>query len=180
MRRLVTGHTPSGKSVFVSDGAPPFHVAHEGGGLQITKLWGTEGVPVVPSPPGDPTLTPHQFFPAPGGTRFLVVRIPPAAEAEAALQRGVDMDKAAQKMLDQLPGLGEVMEHDQPGMHTSQTIDYGIIMAGEVDLELDDGVKKRLKAGDFYVQSGTRHAWHNPGTEPCILVAVVVGAGRKA
>jgi mannose-6-phosphate isomerase-like protein (cupin superfamily) len=176
MRRLVTGHTAAGKAVFTSDGAPPFQVAHEGGGLQIAKLWGTEDVPTLPGPSGDPTLQPHKFFPGPGGTRFLVVHIPPASAAEQALARGVDMNQATQKLLDSLPDLGEVMEADHPGMHTSHTIDYGIILAGEVDLELDDGVKKRLKAGDFYIQNGTRHAWNNPGTETCVLVAVVVGA----
>ena len=176
MRRLVTGHTPTGKSVFVADGEPPFQVSHEAGGLQVVKLWGTETVPELPEAAGDPTLAPHQFFPGPGGTRFLIVRIPPASAAEEAARRGVDLADASRKLLDQLPGLGEVMEPDHPGMHTSQTIDYGVVLAGEIDLELDDGVRKRLKAGDFYVQNGTRHAWSNPGTETCVLGVVVIGA----
>ena len=64
-------------------------------------------------------------------------------------------------------------------MHASHTVDYGVVLSGEIDLELDDGAVKRLKAGDCYVQNGTRHTWRNPGDVDCVLVAVAVGARAR-
>src|SRR5207237_7949016 len=53
-----------------------------------------------------------------------------------------------------------------PLMHRTRTIDYAIIMAGEIDMLLDD-TEIHLKAGDALIQQGTNHAWVNRGTEPC-------------
>jgi mannose-6-phosphate isomerase-like protein (cupin superfamily) len=136
-------------------------------------------VPAVPAAGGDPTLARHTYFPDPGGTRFFVVRFPPAAAAESAAARGVDVAAATSRFFDQFPGLGDVMEADHPGMHASKTVDYLVILAGEIDLELDDGATRRLRAGDVVVQNGTRHAWKNPGSVDCVLAGVVVGAHVK-
>ena len=80
-------------------------------------------------------------------------------------------------------GLGSgdagTMEPDAPGMHTSQTIDYGVVVRGEVWLELDDGAKRLLKPGDCVIQNGTRHAWHNTSSEECVMAFVVVGANKR-
>ena len=176
MKRFVTGHDQAGKSVFVSEGESPRQVAHAAGGLCLTEVWTTEEVPALPAPGGDPTLERHQFFPGPGGTRFLIARFPPSAAAEQAAARGIDAEAATQEFFTHFPGLADVMEPDNPGMHASQTVDYGVVLSGEIDLELDDGAVKRLKAGDCYVQNGTRHAWRNPGDVDCVIVAVAVGA----
>jgi len=176
MKRVVTGHDRAGKSVFVSEGAPPKQVAHAAGGFALTEIWSTEDVPQVPTSGTDPTLSRHHYFPGPGGTRFIIARFPPAAVAEQAAARGVDMAAATKEFFSHFPGLAELMEADHPGMHASQTVDYGVVLSGELDLELDDGVVKRLKPGDCFVQNGTRHAWHNPGEVECVIAAVVVGA----
>ena len=70
---------------------------------------------------------------------------------------------------------GGVMEEDNPGMHTTRTIDYQIILSGEVDLVLDEG-EVHLKAGDIVVQRATRHGWFNRGTEQCICAAVMISS----
>ena len=62
----------------------------------------------------------------------------------------------------------------------ADTIDYGVLLAGELWLELDDGRQQLLKAGDSFVQNGTRHAWHNRGSEPAIMCAVMIGMAREA
>ena len=67
------------------------------------------------------------------------------------------------------------MEEDDPGMHTTPTIDYGIVLSGEIDLELDEG-EVHLQAGDVVVQRGTRHAWRNRGTEPCRIAFVLISS----
>ena len=84
------------------------------------------------------------------------------------------------EMDDKLPGLRDHLEPDAPGMHTTATIDFEIVLEGEVWLELDDGAEVRLQPGDAVVQNGTRHAWRNKGDVPARLVAFLVGAHHAA
>jgi len=156
MKRLVTSHHQSGKSVCVSEDESPRQVAHAAGGFCLTQVWATEEVPVLPAPGGDPTLERYQFFPGPGATRFLIARFPAAAAAKQAAARGVDGEAASQEFFAHFPGLAELMEPDNPGMHASDTFDYGVVLPGEVAIELDDRVVKRLKAGDCYVHRTVR------------------------
>ncbi len=179
MKRVVTGHDAKGKSVFLSDGEPPMQITHAGNGLRLDTIWATPEVPVVPAPSGEPTLAKGPYFPDAGGTRFVIVHFPPEAEATKAAARGVDMMAASKEFFSHFPGLDSTMEPDHPGMHTSQTIDYGVVLSGEVELELDDGKVQRLKAGDCFIQNGTRHAWRNPGAVDCVAAVVLVGARRR-
>jgi mannose-6-phosphate isomerase-like protein (cupin superfamily) len=78
-----------------------------------------------------------------------------------------------------MPGLSAVMEPDEPGMHRTDTTDFGIVVSGTVMLELDDQAEVALSAGDLVVQNGTRHRWRNPGDVPARLVFVVIGAHRR-
>jgi quercetin dioxygenase-like cupin family protein len=70
------------------------------------------------------------------------------------------------------------MEADNPGMHTTDTVDYEYVVSGRVILELDDGATVELGPGDTVIQNGTRHAWRNPYDGPCQMVVVLVGAIR--
>jgi quercetin dioxygenase-like cupin family protein len=63
-------------------------------------------------------------------------------------------------------------------MHQTLSVDYDVIVSGELWLELDDGEIRHLEAGDTVIQNGTRHAWRNRGTVPAVMVAVLVGAAR--
>ena len=63
-------------------------------------------------------------------------------------------------------------------MHTSDTIDYGIVVRGEMTLELDDGQRVHLRQGDCVVQNGTRHRWRNPLPEPCLMAFISIGGKR--
>ena len=74
--------------------------------------------------------------------------------------------------------IARYFDADDPGMHTTDTIDYVYIVAGQADLELDDGRTERVTAGDCVVQRGTRHAWRVVGEEPLVLCAVLIGAER--
>jgi hypothetical protein len=75
-----------------------------------------------------------------------------------------------------LPGLAELFEQDHPGMHTTNTLDYDIVLDGEIWLELDDGVQTHLRAGDVAIQCGTRHAWRNLSERTTTMAFVLVGA----
>ena len=177
IRRVVTGHTPEGKSVFVSDGAPSRAVTISGlKDFSITAVWATDhGMTAVPGSI-DPTPAMTTFVPGEGGTRFLITVLPPAGQG---LEPGTDPAIVAAAMLTDLPGLAHAMEPDHPGMHTTDTVDYDIIISGELWLELDDGREVRLKPGDIVVQNGTRHAWRNKGKKPCVMYSVLVGAPRR-
>jgi quercetin dioxygenase-like cupin family protein len=63
-----------------------------------------------------------------------------------------------------------------PRMHRTETIDYAVVMSGEIDMGLDDGVVVHLKAGDVVVQRGTIHDWINRGDLPCVIAFVLVAA----
>jgi mannose-6-phosphate isomerase-like protein (cupin superfamily) len=92
----------------------------------------------------------------------------------------LDIDAALTEMEQKLPGMAAHMEPDNPGMHTTASIDYEFVVSGRVVLELDDGVTRELGPGDVVVQNGTRHAWRNPYDEPCVLVVVLIGANHDA
>ncbi|MFC2036113.1 cupin domain-containing protein [Chloroflexota bacterium] len=180
MRRVVTGHTKSGKSVFVSDGEPTRTVmVKDYPGPELIEVWATDGIPTIPVDEGDPTIEMSSFVPGPGGTRFRIIQMPPKQKLEHARGEGKDVAAGWQEFLTKIPGLGDAMEPEYPGMHTTDTVDYGIILSGEIWLELDDGVRVHLKPGDCIIQNGPRHRWRNLGSEPCTMAFVMVGAKRK-
>jgi quercetin dioxygenase-like cupin family protein len=77
-----------------------------------------------------------------------------------------------------LPGLAEHLEPAEPGMHTSATVDYGVVVSGQATLELDDGEKVVLNPGDAYVQNGTRHRWSNSGDVPAVIAVSLIAANH--
>jgi quercetin dioxygenase-like cupin family protein len=91
----------------------------------------------------------------------------------------IDIASALEEIQQKLPGMMEVLEPAHPGMHTTETVDFDVIVSGEVYLELDDGAEVRLKAGDCVIQNGTRHAWHNRSSEKCVISVAIIGAERK-
>jgi mannose-6-phosphate isomerase-like protein (cupin superfamily) len=114
-----------------------------------------------------------------GGTRFRFFVAVPEEWAKEAEELGVKWSDVHEEYRSKAPGLGETLEIENPGMHTTDTIDYGVVISGEAYLELGDGQEVLLKQGDTYVQNGTRHAWHNRSKEPCVVAVVMVGAKRN-
>lgn len=179
MRRIVTGLTEEGKSVFVSDGEPPrVATIEELPSFRMTEVWATKDIPEIPNEEGDITTELPSLIPGLKETCFRIVQYYPEQELIEALQSGADVQAVLDKFKKGAPGLAEAMEPDNPGMHTTDTIDYGIVISGEITLELDDGAEVHLKQGDCVVQNGTRHAWRNRGTEPCTMAFVMFGAKR--
>ena len=171
VRRVVTGHDPSGKAVFVSDGEVDGLRMELMPGAEFHRLWGGDRTPSFPdrgAPPEQPT-----YFPPAGGFRFGIFALPPDANAPPSIR---DLEGARREVETKLPGLAQYMEPDAPGMHTTPTIDFEIVLEGEIWLELDDGAEVRLKPGDCVVQNGTRHAWHNRGQKTARLAVFIVGA----
>lgn len=177
IRRVVTGHSPQGKAVFASDGPPPRVATVDGmKDFAIHAVWATDsGMTAVPGAE-DPTANMITMVPGEGGTRFLVTVLPPAS---AGIEPDADPALMGQQMAERVPGLAGAMEPDNPGMHTTDTVDYDIIMSGELVLELDDGAEVTLKPGDIVIQTGTRHAWRNRGNAPVVMYSVLVGCPRQ-
>ena len=91
----------------------------------------------------------------------------------------LDIEAAIKEIEEKLPGMLAHFEPGDPAMHTTDTIDYEYIISGEIWLELDNGEKVHLKAGDTVVQNGTRHAWRNRSTESCQMVICMIGVNMK-
>lgn len=173
VNRIVTDRTADDTSVFADEQPAPADTVL---GLEIHNIWGTgdDGVPFVGA--GNNTnTTSFPFFPGPGGTRFVVARFP----SESAEPPDGDPEAAAADAERRQPGLVGAFEPDVPGMHTTDSIDYGVCVDGELFLELDDGAEMHVTPGTCVVQRGTRHAWRNRGDRPCTMVFILVGAERK-
>jgi mannose-6-phosphate isomerase-like protein (cupin superfamily) len=116
-----------------------------------------------------------RYFPPLHGFRFGIFTLGPAS---AAPPGDLDIAAALAEFEERLPGMAEHLEPDDPGMHTTDTVDFDYVVSGEVYLELDDGAEVLLKPGDCVVQNGTRHRWNNRGDEPCVIAVCIVGAQR--
>jgi uncharacterized cupin superfamily protein len=174
-RLIVTDREVDGTSVFVADKpADPTTIAAFPGTFYL--MWGTaDGGTTVGTKPHAPAIFP--FFPGPGGTRALFLRFAPHSSEP---QPAGDPDLIAAEAAEKLPGLLDAFEAGNPGMHTTDSIDYGICLEGELHLELDDGKEAKLTPGTLVVQQGTRHAWHNKSDKPALMCYVLIGANRES
>ena len=178
-RRALTGRDEAGKSVLKSFDVTPTVVDIDSNpGLTFYELYMTEGVPQLTGLEPDPMLKGTTAFPGPGGTMFRLISYPPKRPEGWKPPAGVTFESALKELSEKVPGMGEHFERDAPGMHTSDTIDYGIVVRGEITLELDDGQKVHLRQGDCVVQNGTRHRWRNPLPEACLMAFISIGGKR--
>lgn len=174
-RRVVTG-IKDGKSVFVSDGpAPNAHRYGSVPGHMTSVLYATPTKPVLPQDHAERAPPRVMIAPEPGETKLMIVIFPPDSVFAT-----VDAAAALEEQAIHIPGLIQAFEPDAPGMHTTDTVDYDIVLDGEVWLELDDGAETLLRHGDVVVQCGTRHAWRNKGDKPASMCFVLIGAERRS
>jgi mannose-6-phosphate isomerase-like protein (cupin superfamily) len=172
VRRVVTGKV-GGKSKIISEGGTRrSRVFKKIPGQSSTLLWSTSATPTAPYDGTDTVSEASSYVPVqPGETRLMIVTFPPDT-----VMMNIDPVAGFQEFAEHIPDLAAKMEPDSPGMHTTQTIDYGIILDGEVWLELDDGKQVHLKPHDVVVQNGTRHAWRNKSDRPVKIAFVLIGA----
>ncbi len=171
VRRVVTGHDEDGRSVIVEDGAPPTSLSVDAvPGTTFHEVWATLASPAPIDDGGDPTLGPISLAPPPRGTRIRIVDIPPDS-----VQNAVTPEEAAAAFAQ----IGAARAHAAAGrhalMHRTETVDYGIVLVGEVWLVVDAG-ETRLGPGDVVVQRGTSHAWSNR-TDKTVRMAFVLVDG---
>jgi mannose-6-phosphate isomerase-like protein (cupin superfamily) len=174
IRRVATGHDSDGKAVFVSDEYVPPLTLSLMPGMEFHRLWGSDKT--VTFPDAGSRADGERYFPPVGGFRFGFFTIPP--DRDAGVPADLDLGAAFSEFEEKLPGMADYVELDNPGMHTTDTIDYGVVISGEAVLELDDGAVVTLTAGDSYIQNGTRHRWSNPGAVPAVIAITLIGANH--
>jgi len=177
VRRVVTGTAPDGRAFVAADEQVDALTVAAMPGAEFVRLWGADGPPVLPDP-GDPRPTP-EYFPPPGGYRCYFVTLPPVSttppEDPGPGPGAGARAAAAAELATKLPGLAELMDPDHPGMHASATVDWNIVLDGEVWLELAGGDAVLLRAGDSAIVHGGSHAWRNALARPCRLATVSLG-----
>jgi mannose-6-phosphate isomerase-like protein (cupin superfamily) len=173
VRRIVTGRDSSGKAVVLYDGEAP-NVSVRPVRRNVSRLiWTTGGAPADISGDCDRGALPSGTSPAPCGSVFRIIDYPPATPESEKLELG--------HRLKQLEGESSIegLPPRHPFMHRTRTIDYAIVLSGEIDMLLDDS-EVHLTAGDVLVQQGTNHAWVNRGSETCRIVFVLIDAKDPA
>lgn len=175
IRRVVTGHDANGRSVFTADEAVDATTFPMFPGFESFELWSEKGARFVPHGRGQPRI--ERYFPDEDEVivRFAVF---PAADYTAAPD--VDMAAARDDVEQRYPGLVGHLESDTPGMHTTDSVDFGLVISGEIYLELDDGQERLLGPGACAVQNGTRHAWRNRSGKPVLMAFILAGAKRRS
>ena len=171
MRRIVTGHNEQGKAVIVSEGAPPSIIDFKAiPGTVFYEIWNTNASPAPLDNATDPTLRPVQLHPTPQGSIIRFVDIPPDSVQDnisaADIAAGFGQIGAASAAT-------HTADSPHKLMHRTETIDYGILMAGELWLVLDEGETK-LNVGDVVIQRGTNHAWSNRTNEIARMVFILL------
>ena len=164
MRRVVTGLDDRNHSVVLFDSAMPLKPAAPG--VTATNFWITDSYP-PPLTKNDPSGRQIGTAPPDNGTKFRVVEFAPLdAAAEAKLPPEMIM-----RGITNAPARGIPVKH--PLMHRTRSLDYAVILSGEIDMMLDD-TSVHLKSGDVIVQQATNHGWVNHGTQPCRILFVLM------
>ena len=169
VRRVLTGHDAQGRSTFIADGpAPNVKEMSAMPGLALTDLWETKGAPADNAGDKDNADRPVHLEPPKNGTILRIVEFPP----DAAWRGGTDGKDGFKSI-----GAGHAQDRHSadPMMHKTSTVDYIIVLKGEIYAIMETG-EKLLKAGDILVQRGTNHSWSVRTSEPCIVAAVLVSA----
>jgi mannose-6-phosphate isomerase-like protein (cupin superfamily) len=177
VRRVLTGHDSDGKSIIMTDGVAP-NVLEMASmpGLALTDLWETKGSPASNEGSADAANRQVRLEPPQSGTILRIVEFPPDTQWRQSANARAAFDSI---------GAGHASDKHSadPMMHKTSTVDYIIILKGEIWAIMEKG-EVLLKPGDILVQRGTNHSWSVRANEPCVLAAVLVSAkpvgGRAA
>lgn len=162
LRRIITDHNEEGKSVVAYDGSPHMELL----------MWATDSSPADNKHNDDATKQGIRLEPPANGSKFGFFRVPPEDPSISAEVREKEY-AAGFAAMDASHCRPDTSRH--PGMHKTKTVDYIILLEGEITLLLDEG-EVDLKPFDVVIQRGTNHAWVNKGSKPALLAAVLIDA----
>lgn len=172
-RRIVTGHDRAGNAVIVSD-APPTRIVQIGGpgGPTFFEVWSTSKAPApIERQPGEPAESGLVLAPPKGGTRIRIIDFPPEGNEVRSLN-----EAGAQEKFSAMGGAAASQFKaggPHPLMHRTETLDYGIVLEGEMTLVVDRG-ETVIRTGDIVIQCGTNHAWANRSNKNCRMAFVLI------
>lgn len=173
-RRIVTGHNANGQAIIQEDGPVP-RFQRIGGdiGPWFHEVWNTRATPApIDANSGEPREDGLQLAPPKNGTRIRVLDIPPDADN----LKDVTPEQARAHFAE--IGAESASSHSGEGskhahMHRTETIDYGIVLEGEIVLIVDEG-ETTVRAGDIVVQRGTNHGWANRTNQNCRIAFILI------
>jgi mannose-6-phosphate isomerase-like protein (cupin superfamily) len=169
VRRVVTSHDATNKAFALFDGDTPHRMVREGSGTVAHMIWVTDGSPADMTGDKDSGGTMVGTAPPAHGSVCRVVDFPPAGDTSKL------PNDAMQSHLPAEFAVPKAWPPSHPFMHRTRTIDYAIVLDGEIDMVMDDS-EVHLKAGDILVQQGTNHAWVNRGDKFCRICFVLIDA----
>jgi len=172
IRRVVTGHDAQGKAKVIMDSVADNILERPNRpGVALTNLWQLDTAPAVMETHEDPVTGPLILHPPEGGSVFRIVQFDPENPEVLA---NLDGPSAFAEMG---AGANIVENARHPFMHRTDSVDYAVILTGEIYMLMDEE-DVLLRAGDTVIQQGTNHAWSNRGTEPCLIAFVLVDAAK--
>jgi len=174
IRRVVTGHDTTGKALVLFDGPGPHKNVRPGSGTVSRVLWVTDRTPADMAGATDRCDVKIGIAPPARGSVFRVVDFPPTSDAEIAK---LDSSFMHSQIAHDEHESAKYRPPSHPFMHRTRTVDYAIVMLGEIDMRLDEE-EIHLKAGDVLVQQGTNHAWINRSGKPCRIAFVLIDAAE--
>lgn len=154
VRRIVTGHTQTGESTILSDGYSPQFNSANNDRVRYFELWNTAGspTPISAVPEKEPNDCPLVLPPPANGTIIRIVDVFPGNHE----------------------GMVKRADGQSSGMHRTKTIDYGMVLEGEITMMVSQTEERLMKKGDVCIQRGTDHAWQNRSDKVCRLLFVLV------
>jgi mannose-6-phosphate isomerase-like protein (cupin superfamily) len=170
VRRVVTGHNAAGKSIFIIDASTPHVFSRTKGSAIVHELWETATTPANNRGRGDTITRGHRLAPPKNGSVCRIIEYPPDSERLAAIDR--------EHALPDDSGRAAASDRNNPrhpGFHKTATIDYAIVLSGEIYAMMDEG-EVLLSAGDVLIQRGTNHAWSNRTNETAVVAFVLIDA----
>lgn len=174
VRRVVTAQSSNGKGVISSDGPVPTVFRLGDPEVALVEIWKTTLTPsILRCADEEPATGPLLLPPPKGGHLFRISDIPPDPEGPVSAE-------AAEALFAQM-GAADASshgaEHEDSGgmMHRTESLDYGIVLDGEIVLVVDEG-EVLLKQGDVVVQRGANHAWSNRSGRNCRMAFFMVDA----
>ena len=171
VRRVVTGHNAAGQSIFIIDAATPHVFQRTKGSAIVHELWETASTPADNRGSADAIARGHRLPPPKNGSVFRIIEYPPDSERLAAIAH-------EEKLPDDGSCRSAATDRNNPrhaGFHKTATIDYAIVLSGEIYAMMDEG-EVLLKAGDVLIQRGTNHAWSNRTSKTAIVAFVLIDA----
>ena len=173
IRRLVTGHDENGKAVCIKDEVVKNVLTRPNRPcFALTNLWATASTPAIFDDDNeDPVAGPIVLHPPENGTVFRIIEFGPEDPEQLKKLDG----KSAFAEMGAAHAVVENARH--PFMHRTDTVDYAIILEGEITMLLDES-EYLLKAGDVVVQRGTNHAWSNRSNQLCRIAFILIDGRR--